>query len=202
RALESPVVAKALQLSSPGIGEEGCQRIERVLGIKLPLSYRRVVKNYDLSNLEMNMLSFGPGSLGYEFDMVEWLIKNNSPEMPLSELYAQEGLLEVATLETAPICIRTTGERSGEVVWFDPEHEPPPYKIQFAASDFESLIIGTAIVEKMERDSDFRKWASEHWRDANYWQQANELAEQVVAAIAEVDPRAWEAKEFWYSLVG
>ena len=101
--------------------------------------------------------------------------------------------------ETAELTVLSIGpDRVGEVIWFDPEHDPEPYHLMLVASDFERLIVGATTAYEMLLQAGYFGWDS---RQPHYSARADDLAERVIRAVLEVDPRAREAEDFWYSYV-
>lgn len=191
----SPFVKNSYILSTPGLKEDDCQHIEKKLRIKLPESYRKILKEYNLASLELGFLRFQP--TGTEaFDLVRGIIEaNDLANNPLAEFYASERLLEIAVLEADPVCIRLEGAEAGQVVWV--RHDRVPLEEEFVTSDFECLLVCAATDFWKRMEVNYFDWNS---KDADYQQRSDRLGDEIMDIIAEIEPRA-QASQFWRTYI-
>lgn len=188
QAQRDPDIAEEILLKYPGLTEEEVASLQSLIP-NLPESYIEVARNVRLEGVSIGPLALWPRPFSKRF--VEAVKKANySPNNPYLPFYEKLGLVEVARLDSDPIClVRAGAEREGQVVCFDanyyPEVLPKP-----VAPDFESMMllmgnalqIGISYEEKPEEaEQKYSQWLggkSLELEMVSFWQ--NQLRELLI----------------------
>lgn len=117
----SPETADHVELRRPGLTDLEAAALGRQLP-GLSDDYLEIVRTWQLDGISIGYFNLWPGRFGSSSGFAARLVAANSPENPAFGLMRASQMLEVASFESDPVCLKATDTAMGRQVFWFPSH--------------------------------------------------------------------------------